>query len=69
MRHDFANDLQSIAMALELLTFTDLSEDQQKYVRILEKAKVSAVEKIRELKQLKIKYEKEIDPVIGIFFA
>jgi len=66
MRHDFANDLQSIAMALELLASTDLNEDQQKYVKILDKAKISAVEKIRQLKQLKIKYETKVDPIIGI---
>ncbi|MBK5112471.1 MAG: GAF domain-containing protein [Candidatus Heimdallarchaeota archaeon] len=66
MRHDFANDLQSIAMALELLESTDTNEEQKKYVRILEKAKVSAIEKLQELKQLKDKYEKDVDFFIGL---
>jgi len=66
MRHDFANDFQSLSMALELLATTDLSDDQKKYVRILEKAKISAIEKLQELKQLKEKYEKNDDFFIGI---
>lgn len=66
MRHDFANDLQSLSMALELLVTTNLSDDQKKYVRILEKSKNSAIEKLQELKQLKEKYEKDIDFFIGI---
>jgi len=66
MRHDFANDLQSLSMALELLATTNLSDDQEKYVKILEKSKNSAIEKLQELKQLKDKYEKNIDFFIGI---
>jgi len=66
MRHDFANDLQSLSMALELLATTNLSDNQKKYVRILEKAKNSVIEKLQELKQLKEKYEKDIDFLIGI---
>ncbi|MCK5158485.1 MAG: hypothetical protein KAR08_04985 [Candidatus Heimdallarchaeota archaeon] len=66
MRHDFANDLQSLSMALELLATTNLSDDQEKYVRILEKSKNSAIVKLQELKQLKDKYEKDVDFFIGI---
>lgn len=66
MRHDFANDLQSLSMALELLATTNLSDEQKKYLRILEKSKNSAIEKLQELKQLKNKYEKDVDFFIGI---
>lgn len=66
MRHDFANDLQSLSMALELLATTNLSDDQKKYLRILEKSKNSAIGKLQELKQLKDKYEKDVDFFIGI---
>ena len=66
MRHDFANDLQSLSMALELLGTTNLSKEQEKYLRIIEKSKNSAIEKLQELKQLKEKFEKDVDFVIGI---
>ena len=66
VRHDFANDIQSIALALELLQSTELNEEQQKYVRILNKAKDSSINRIKELKQLKQKHEEEVTVGIGI---
>ncbi|MFW9922100.1 MAG: hypothetical protein ACFFDW_02300 [Candidatus Thorarchaeota archaeon] len=60
LRHDFANDIQSIALALELLTPTDLTEEQQKYVKILNNAKQSAIDKISDLRSQKQNYEKDI---------
>ena len=53
-------------MALELLAATDLIDEQKKYVRILEKSKVSAIEKLLELKQMKEKYEDDIELSLGI---
>ncbi len=66
IRHDFANDIQSIALALELLSTAELSEDQKKYIRILNKAKDSSITKITELKRLKIQHEENVDIDIGI---
>ncbi|NHJ03972.1 MAG: GAF domain-containing protein [Candidatus Heimdallarchaeota archaeon] len=68
MRHDFANDIQSFSLALELLTPSELTDDQQKYIRILNNAKNSAVKKLTELKGLKEKHEKTIEINIGIMF-
>jgi len=66
MRHDFANDLQSIAMVNELLLTTELNNDQRRFVRLLGNAKDSATEKLAKIKQLKEKFEKEIDYSIGL---
>ncbi|NHK30116.1 MAG: hypothetical protein FK730_02105 [Asgard group archaeon] len=66
MRHDFANDLQSIAMVNELLLTTELNNDQTKFVRLLGSAKDSATEKLSKIKQLKDKFDKEIDYTIGL---
>ena len=66
MRHDFANDLQSIAMVNELLLTTELNNDQARFVRLLGNAKDSATEKLMKIKQLKDKFEKEIDYTIGL---
>ena len=66
IRHDFANDVQSIALALELLASTDLSEDQKKYNRILNKAKDSSITKIMELKRLKMQHEENVIFDIGL---
>lgn len=65
MRHDFANDIQSLSLSLELFSSTDLTEEQQKYFRIMETAKKSAIEKITELKKIKQKYEQEKSFKIG----
>ena len=67
MRHDFANDIQSIALALELISSTNLTQDQQKYIRILNNAKNSAIEKLTELKNLKQKHESDINSILGLY--
>lgn len=59
MRHDFANDIQAIALGLELLSTTELDEEQEKYVKILDKSKTSATKKLLELKKLKKEVEKD----------
>ncbi|MHA1213009.1 MAG: GAF domain-containing protein [Candidatus Heimdallarchaeota archaeon] len=66
MRHDFANDVQSIALSIELLHSTELTEEQSKFVRILGNAKNSAVDKINELRKLKKKFEDEIPFNFGL---
>ena len=66
VRHDFANDIQSIALAVELLEAAELNEEEQKYIRILNKAKDSSVNRIKELKQSKQKHEEEVTVGIGI---
>lgn len=66
IRHDFANDVQSIALALELLSPAELPEGQKKYLRILNKAKDSSINRIMELKRLKTQHEKSVDIDIGI---
>ncbi|HUU78914.1 MAG TPA: GAF domain-containing protein [candidate division Zixibacteria bacterium] len=66
VRHDFANDIQSISLALELLTPSELNDNQQKYISILNNAKNSAIKKLTELKGLKEKHEKTIEINIGI---
>ncbi len=66
IRHDFANDVQSIALALELLSSAELSEDQRKYIRILNKATDSSITKITELKRLKIQHEQNVEIGIGL---
>jgi Rps23 Pro-64 3,4-dihydroxylase Tpa1-like proline 4-hydroxylase len=67
IRHDFANDLQSLALAIELLNTTQLNEEQQKYLGVLTKAKDKAVERIMELKKLKNK-EEEVNS-LGLLLA
>ena len=54
VRHDFANDIQSLALALELLASTELSEDQAKYLNILTNAKESAINRIIKLTYIDI---------------
>ncbi len=66
MRHDFANDIQSMAMAIELLTTTELSEEQEKFTRILNNSKNAAIEKLQELKRLKNKFEKKVELSLGL---
>lgn len=66
MRHDFANDIQSIALALELLSNSELTEEQQKYIRILNNAKNSAIQKLNELKNLKQRHESDINSLLGL---
>ncbi len=66
MRHDFANDIQSITMAIELLITTELSEEQEKFTKILNKAKNAAIEKLHELKRLKNKFEKNVELSLGL---
>jgi hypothetical protein len=53
MRHDFANDLQSISLTIELLDGTDFTDDQKKYLDILNRAIDKANEKIRLMKKQK----------------
>ncbi len=66
MRHDFANDIQTISLTIELFTTTELSEEQKKYMRLLTNAKNSAIEKLDELKSMKNKFEDEIEIVLGL---
>jgi len=67
VRHDFANDIQSIALALELIQSTELDEDQEKYVRILNNSKDSTINRIKELKKLKKKHEDEVTIGFGLY--
>ncbi|HUT81748.1 MAG TPA: GAF domain-containing protein [Candidatus Bathyarchaeia archaeon] len=66
MRHDFANDIQTISLTIELFSVTELSDDQNKYLRLLNNAKNSAIEKLNELKSLKNKFDDEIEIVLGL---
>ncbi|MBD3189517.1 MAG: GAF domain-containing protein [Candidatus Heimdallarchaeota archaeon] len=59
MRHDFANDIQALALGMELLATTELNKEQKKYVEILDKSITSATKKLRELKELKKKVERD----------
>ncbi|MBN1330760.1 MAG: hypothetical protein JXA54_14910 [Candidatus Heimdallarchaeota archaeon] len=66
MRHDFANDMQTISLTIELFNTTELSDDQNKYLRLLNNAKNSAIEKLSELKNLKNKFEDDIEVCLGL---
>lgn len=65
-RHNFANDLQSITLGLELISSTNLSEEQEKFVRILNNAKISAIKKIDDLRSMKNDLEREVEIDIGL---
>jgi transcriptional regulator with GAF, ATPase, and Fis domain len=65
-RHNFANDLQSITLGLELISTTNLTEEQQKFIRILNNAKISAVKKIEDLRSMKNDLEREVEIDIGL---
>ncbi|MEA2070879.1 MAG: hypothetical protein U9O98_06260 [Asgard group archaeon] len=64
MRHDLSNDLQSIALAFELLQTTEITKDQQKYFQILGRGKEEAINKIQKLKDMKDKTEESIDNIL-----
>ncbi|MHA1630972.1 MAG: GAF domain-containing protein [Candidatus Heimdallarchaeota archaeon] len=66
IRHDFANDLQSIGMTVELLLTTELSDEQNKFIRLLKNAKDSAVRRLQKFKELKNEFEKEISLPFGL---
>jgi len=66
IRHDFANDLQSIGMTIELLLTTELSDEQSKFIRLLKNAKDSAVRRLKEFKELKNEFEKEVQTPYGL---
>ena len=66
MRHNFANDLQSITLGLELISSTNLTEEQQKFVRILNNAKTSAIKRIADLRSMKSDLEREVKINIGL---
>ena len=65
-RHNFANDLQSITLGLELISTTNLSEEQEKFVRILNNAKISAIKKIDDLRSMKNDLERDVEINIGL---
>ncbi|MHA1125231.1 MAG: hypothetical protein ACTSO7_04930 [Candidatus Heimdallarchaeota archaeon] len=67
-RHNFANDLQSITLGLELIASTNLSDEQQKFVRILNNAKISSIKKIDDLRSMKNDLEREVEIDIGLKF-
>ena len=68
-RHNFANNLQSIALGLELLSSTNLTEEQQKFVKILTNAKNSAIKEIDDLRNMKNDLEREVEINIGLEFT
>ncbi|MHA1503727.1 MAG: hypothetical protein ACTSPT_00895 [Candidatus Heimdallarchaeota archaeon] len=65
-RHNFANDLQSITLGLELISSTNLTEEQEKFVKILNNAKISSINKIDDLRSMKNDLEREVEINIGL---